>query len=415
MNLYDKASLLITPNAYKASKIYAAKPNDGSGDLTFSRASTAMRRNSAGFWETVATNVPRLHYPIGGGCPSWLLEPQRTNLITYSNEFDNAIWGKNGSSISPNLVLSPDGTQNADLFIENSANPEHYLNRPFTNQNSVFTHSIYAKKGGRDWIKIYAFASLPNDFTYIVYANFNLNTGAIGATNNCNAKIEDAGNGWFRCIMTSTTIYPQTSSAVGFLVYTCTADNTTSYLGNGSSGVYLYGAQAEAGASATSYIPTTTSNVTRVADSFSKTGLISSGILSSTGGTWYNEFSDISSITGSTNWAIGIGSNRLTFGGRTGIANALTLACYMYNSGVETAVGVTPATTKVKICFVFSPTQIKLFANGVLILTTNGTINVHLWTEFNSGSMGSWFGKLNKQWFAPTQISDAEAIAETTL
>jgi hypothetical protein len=84
-NAYDNASLLVTPNGYEAGTIFSAKPTDGSGDLSFSRASTAMRRNSAGLWESVANDVPRLHYPVGGGCPSWLFEPQATNSFLNSN------------------------------------------------------------------------------------------------------------------------------------------------------------------------------------------------------------------------------------------------------------------------------------------------------------------------------------------
>lgn len=81
MNIYDKASLIITPNAYKAGKIYAAKPTSGAGDLTFSRASLGSRRNASGVFESLANNVPPLHYPIGGGCPSWAFQSQRTNLF----------------------------------------------------------------------------------------------------------------------------------------------------------------------------------------------------------------------------------------------------------------------------------------------------------------------------------------------
>jgi hypothetical protein len=109
-NAYDSASLLVTPNGYKASKIYSAKPTDGTGDLAFSRASTAMRRNSAGLWEEVANNVPRLQYPVGGGCPSWLFEPQATNEMLYSTDFSNAVWvvggtaAKNPSALPSNIV-----------------------------------------------------------------------------------------------------------------------------------------------------------------------------------------------------------------------------------------------------------------------------------------------------------------------
>lgn len=81
MNIYDKASLIITPNAYKAGKIYAAKPTNGSADPTFTRAGAGSRRNSLGGFDALANNVPPLNYPSGGGCAHWCFQAQRTNLF----------------------------------------------------------------------------------------------------------------------------------------------------------------------------------------------------------------------------------------------------------------------------------------------------------------------------------------------
>ena len=81
MSLFDDASLVLTPNGYKASKLYSIKPTSGAGDMTVVRATTATRVNSAGVIESVAINVPRLDYPPLGGCPSILVEPARTNLV----------------------------------------------------------------------------------------------------------------------------------------------------------------------------------------------------------------------------------------------------------------------------------------------------------------------------------------------
>jgi hypothetical protein len=78
--ILDKASLVITPNAVKASKLYSVVPNDGTGDLTVVRATTATRVNASGLIETSALNVPRLDY-TNSSCPSILVEPQRTNLV----------------------------------------------------------------------------------------------------------------------------------------------------------------------------------------------------------------------------------------------------------------------------------------------------------------------------------------------
>lgn len=81
MNLYEKASLIITPNAYKAGKIYAAKPTSGDGDLTFARAGLGSRRKASLTIESLGNDVPPLHYPLDGGCPAWAMLPQRTNLF----------------------------------------------------------------------------------------------------------------------------------------------------------------------------------------------------------------------------------------------------------------------------------------------------------------------------------------------
>lgn len=81
MNLYEKASLIITANAYKAGKIYAAKPTSGLGDLTVTRGGAGSRRNSAGVIESLANNVPALNYPVNLACPSWAIQAQRTNLF----------------------------------------------------------------------------------------------------------------------------------------------------------------------------------------------------------------------------------------------------------------------------------------------------------------------------------------------
>jgi hypothetical protein len=80
MSLFEDASLIVTPNAVKAGKLYSIKPTDGAGDLDVVRATTATRVNSDGLIESVANNVPRLDY-TNGSCPSILVEPQRTNLV----------------------------------------------------------------------------------------------------------------------------------------------------------------------------------------------------------------------------------------------------------------------------------------------------------------------------------------------
>ena len=68
---------------------------------------------------TTATNTPRIDYSTGE--KAFLLEPQSTNLINYSEDFSNSSWGKTNSSITSNSIISPDGTLNADKLVENTS------------------------------------------------------------------------------------------------------------------------------------------------------------------------------------------------------------------------------------------------------------------------------------------------------
>ena len=113
-------------NGYKASKLYAAIPTNGNGDMAFTRASTATRVDENDLVSSVASNVPRIDY-TGGGCPSILLEPQRTNIVLRSEEFNNASFQKNRSSISANNTTAPDGTLTADTWTGDGTFSTHFL------------------------------------------------------------------------------------------------------------------------------------------------------------------------------------------------------------------------------------------------------------------------------------------------
>ena len=91
-SLLSSASLVLAPSSYKATKLYSALPESGVGDFTVSRNSIATRVNKSGLIETVGVNVPRIDY--SDGTPSLLVEPQSTNLLTYSEDFSNASWSK---------------------------------------------------------------------------------------------------------------------------------------------------------------------------------------------------------------------------------------------------------------------------------------------------------------------------------
>ena len=94
MSKYDKASLVHIPSGYKSGTLYNVLPNDADGDFDFFRGSTATRVDKNGLIETVATGTPRLDYPLLDGVvqdnPTLLLEPQRTNQISNSENIQAA-------------------------------------------------------------------------------------------------------------------------------------------------------------------------------------------------------------------------------------------------------------------------------------------------------------------------------------
>jgi hypothetical protein len=146
---YDLASLVLVPSGYKAAKIYAQKPQTTDGQLAFTRASTATRVNASGLVEAVASGVPRLDY-LNSTCPKLLLEPQRTNICLWSEQFDNGFWLKLGTglTVTANTTISPDGTQNADTLNVSNNNNVLYASRSGTYSGNTYTFSIYAKGTG---------------------------------------------------------------------------------------------------------------------------------------------------------------------------------------------------------------------------------------------------------------------------
>lgn len=263
MSKYDNASLVQIPSGYKAGTLYSVLPANGDGDFDFTRASIATRVNSEGLIETVASGVPRLDYPILNGvvqsCPALLLEPARTNLFLYSEEFDNAWYTKHNTSVSANSTTSPSGSVVADSLIEDTANSTHIIGRlvSFTSGTS-YSFSIFAKNNGRN-LKI----SAGNPATWAANAIFDLENGIVLSNSSGVAKIENYGNGWYRCSIVGSAL---ATASTNINIQLIQGTSIATYTGNGTSGIYIWGAQLESGSYATSYIPTSGSTVARAAE-----------------------------------------------------------------------------------------------------------------------------------------------------
>jgi hypothetical protein len=252
--------------------------------------------------QTAASGDARFdHDPITGESKGFLIEEQRTNLLTYSEQFDNAAWTKTRSSITSNIVVAPDGTLTGDKLVEDtSVTLNHRVedNATVTNSNPV-TFTVFAKAGERPRtvIQLVDTGTGANGVT----ATFNLSSGTVvgtainGSGAGASAQIFDAGNGWYRCSVTGTT----NGSGTGVICRVYIDNGTSStYTGDGYSGIYIWGAQLEAGSFPTSYIPTVASQVTRSPDAASMTGTNFSSWYRQDEGTVFVQFqTDLSSIS----------------------------------------------------------------------------------------------------------------------
>ena len=239
--------------------------------ITFTRASTATYTGYDGLIKTATSGQARFdHNPTTGESLGLLIEEARTNLLTYSENFDNAAWTKLNAIVTANATTAPDGTLTADKLVENTVNTQHYVMESITSSNGAYTCSVYAKAGERTIM----FLGMSDGATALSGAFFNLSTLAItpstgGSWSATSNTIQDMGNGWYHCIVTGTRGAGTVTTAQ---IYPALNTAGVSYTGDGTSGIYLWGAQLEAGAFATSYIPTVASQATRAADTAVMTG-----------------------------------------------------------------------------------------------------------------------------------------------
>jgi len=274
--------------------------------ITFTRASSATYFDSIGTLQTASNDVARLDYnPVTLAPRGLLIEEQRTNVLTYSAEFDNAAWSKNECTITANAIVAPDGTSAGDKIVESVNNTTHwvFVNPSYTS-GTTYNASVYAKAGERTQIHLQvggtsAFGALTN-------AIFDLSTQTVvSSSNSPTTSITDVGNGWFRLTVSKTA----TATASPQLQIGLASGNTSTYTGDGTSGAYIWGAQLEAGAFATSYIPTTAASATRNADAASMTGTNFSSWYNATEGTLFVQGSGRSDA--SARYAVSINDNTL--------------------------------------------------------------------------------------------------------
>lgn len=352
---------------------------------------------------SAAVYGPRFDYdPVTLAARGLLIEEQRTNSILYSEQFDNAAWTKTRSSITANTVVAPDGTVTADKLVENTDTNSHLLlplNAITLSTGIAYSYSIYAKAAERSILR------LGNNDLGGVF--FDVATGSVTSVGSgFTGSITSVGNGWYRL----NAIQASNSNASGRLVVTLVSTGTTtSYTGDGVSGLYLWGAQLEAGAFATSYIPTVASSVTRSADVASVNTL--SPWFNATEGTVFAEY-DIAGYS-SFNPVVDIGTdqnNIITMSLNSSIISRLVVVDGAV-SQVNITLGVAIANTTYRQANAYKLNDFAATRNGGTVITdTSGTVPAVTQATLG-GTIGlsrSLNGHLRRVAYYPRRLLDAE-------
>ena len=332
-NGWFRCSFVFENSTTNYARIY---PAEGNGDISGTAGSIYIQDAQLNqglvaypYLETTTTPVygglqadqPRLDYK-DASCPSVLIEPSRTNLITNSEYYNNidTDWGSigiNGVTITTNEIISPEGLKNASKLQGGGAvNDRVQLN--FNTSNTKEVYSVFLKGTG-DAVTFSFFNSRTGDrLIYDIDTSGNFTLSSV--TGITNYDIEDYGNGWYR-------IWGEFATDTGATNYFQMYPDI-----NGSGAIYIYGVQLESGSSPTSYIPTYGSTQTRAAETLS------------------NAFSAAS--TGTISLSLGkLPQPYLTVLGESFEAGA----------------------TKNNIAIAYSPTALKISLNGSIVVDATGT------------------------------------------
>ena len=369
--------LALIPAAH-GNKFYSVLPSDGVGDFTFTRGSSATRINAEGLIETVANTSSRLNYDLLNGkvvdCPHYLLEPARTNVTTYSEDFSNSAWIKSDVTISANATISPDGQLNAYKITDNTNNARHRLSDSVTLSSSTakFTSSVFLKQGTHRYAFLNTSSSGSNAYTIVVDLQTGIKTAETENGTDNDFEVRYFGNGWYRLSVTIVA-----ASATAFIQFGTAGSATPTYnnfiptYAGSSEHIFGFGSQVEVGTYLTSYIPTSGSAVTRAAEASNSSG--NSELFNDSEGVLFAEISALYNDGTYRALALSNGtSNERIYIEYTNASN--TVAVVVKNGGSTQAnmsFGLTDETDFSKIAIKYKANDFALWVNGVKRQTDN--------------------------------------------
>jgi hypothetical protein len=348
----------------------------GSNLVTFTRASSGTFVGSDGVLQTAATDVPRFdHNPTTGESLGLLVEEQRTNLLLRSEEFDNG-WSIFGLSVTANQETAPNGLLAADL-ISIAGSGQGIWQFITCTPGLQYTASVYVKLGTL------------SDANYKIAVRDD--TAGVFIASDITPTQTPSSTGWTRISYTVTA--PAGCTTLRFYPFR----NTTNVTGT----MYLWGAQLEAGAFPTSYIPTTTATVTRSADVTSISGSNFSSWYRQDEGTVFTEAQTVE-LASSTKGLYGIGDSSLSFANRTkidatfsvGLAGRATFSVNVNGSGQASLTNLYTQLPRVfaKIANSYKENDFGASTNGLAAVTDNSG-QIPVVTSLSVGSLNSsWSG-----------------------
>jgi len=350
----------------------------------------------------ILEDMPRLDYS-GGSCPALLLEPQRSNLFPQSEYFGG--WDVYRGSLTANDTTSPEGVDNAYRYEENSDTGQHFVRKTISmTSGTTYTASAFVKADEITSVKL----GSSNTGNWNASATFNLSNGSVSSGSGI---IENYGNRWYRCIVTAACT---TTATIGLEI------TTSSGAGSLGDGLYIYGAMIEQGSYPTSYIPTYGSSVTRSQDVPSIVNLQSKGLFGSTSGSIFYEFENVQDLF--KGWSISNTKDRYQYVDIGGSANGYfrfrgyeqSFNLQVVNLGATSTISV-GSTTK-KLCITWDANGFSLYGDGVLLgsISITDSIAVNSISNYN-GNLSNTGDLLREMIWFPTRLTDAEAIALTTI
>ena len=342
------------------------------------------------------------------GCGSWLLEPQSTNLINYSEDFSDVSWVKENVTVQSNTETSPSGQLNASYVIPDiGSGLTPRITYVFSSQSGVtYQASVFVKKFNTDWIRLLSTGATSDT----VQAYYDISNGVIGTGGSPNlATIEDYGNGWYRLGLKI--VSTNTSSGATFRVQFAGGDNNPIITTDGTEKFICWGAMLEQQSFATSYIPTQGATSTRLQDIATNSG--NASLINSEEGVLYAEISIDTTLGVGSDITLIDSSNTADFIRFTNDGGTNKVNMYFRYNGVSnfhTFIGDT--TIFKKYAIQWGNGEVNYYVNGVLKetdFTTMPTLNVFDKLHFsNTGSSNRAFtGDIKALAVFKTALTDA--------